>query len=100
MSRFLLLAAILASFSCGNRSPHDNFISHMQHNINKNIDGESTNWVKSKYLIRTRTLSNGNKENQYQWRGSCIYFFEFNPDTRVIINWRFEGSKKDCQIPL
>ena len=99
MIRFLLLVAVLASCSCGSfSSPHENFKSHMSHNINKRIDDPNTNWVRPEYLIGARMLANGNIENQYQWRGSCMYFFEFEVNTKKIVSWRFEGSEKDCQI--
>lgn len=84
--------------SCAALSPHENFKGHMRGNVGKKIDGPSTLWVKPDRYVGTRQLSNGNTEKEYKLRGTCRYFFEFNPETRVIVGWRFEGSEKDCAI--
>ncbi len=49
-------------------------------------------------LIASKTLGNGNVENEYRWYGDCRYFYEFNPGTRVIVSWRFEGSQSECRL--
>lgn len=84
--------------SCSSVTPHENFRGHMSHNVGKSIDDPNTNWVIPKYLIDSKTLPNGNIENGYRFRGTCRYFFEFDPNTRRIVGWRFEGSEGDCII--
>jgi hypothetical protein len=49
-------------------------------------------------LLVSRKLSNGNIENEYRYRGTCRYFYEFDPSTKIILRWRFEGSESDCEI--
>jgi hypothetical protein len=49
-------------------------------------------------VFNSKTLFNGNIENQYRYRGTCRYFFEVDPKTRKIVGWRFEGSERDCEI--
>ena len=96
--RALLIGVMVIVSSCAVLSSHENFKGHMSGNVGKIIDGPSTLWVKSDRYVATRQLSNGNAENEYRLRGTCRYFFEFNPETRVIVGWRFEGSENDCVI--
>jgi len=71
----------------------------MEFNVGSSIDKPREPGVAlPKYLLGSRTLQNGNIENEYQDRGTCRYFFEFNPETRIIVGWRYEGSEKDCAI--
>lgn len=71
----------------------------MAANVGKRISGGGhVNWVIEKYLIDSKVLPNGNIENGYLFRGTCRYFFEYAPDTKVIVGWRFEGSEQDCII--
>ena len=80
-------------------TPHENFKEHMESNIGSSIDKPQEPGVAiPKYLLNSTALPNGNIENGYQYRGTCRYFFEFDPNTRIILGWRFEGSKTDCAI--
>ena len=79
-------------------NPHENFKAHMQSNVGSSIDNSRT-WAGPHFKpIKSKELKNGNTENEYEFRGTCHYFFEFNPETRIIEKWRFEGSEKDCAI--
>lgn len=82
--------------SCG-LDPHDNFKWLNQRNVGTTIDkpalGESTN---PRGLLESKRLPNGNIENKYKRRGTCRVFYEFDPDTRIIVSWRFEGKTSDC----
>lgn len=90
---------LLAPPSCGSMTPHENFKAHMASNVGSLIDNPREPGVAlDKYLLGSRILPNGNIENEYQDRGSCHYFFEFDPKTRIIIGWRFEGSERDCAV--
>lgn len=85
--------------SCSSVTPHENFKAHMSHNVGMRIDeSRGDNWAIQKYLVNTVWHSNGNVENEYEFRGTCRYFFEFDPKTRIIVGWRFEGSEHDCEI--
>lgn len=80
-------------------TPHENFKSLMAHNIGSSIDKPNVaGSTQLQYLLKSRSLPNGNVENKYRGRGSCRIFFEFDPKTRIIINWHFEGSEQDCGI--
>ena len=79
-------------------TPHENFNAHMQNNVGRRIDDPETNWVKPRAFVVRRDLPNGNFENEYSFRGTCRYFFEYDPPTRKIVAWRFEGSEQDCAI--
>ena len=97
MTRLLLFIAILASCACGNLSPHENFKTHMSSTVGKRISDTGT-WAREDRRVSVQTLENGNKEYKYMFRRSCLYFFEVEKNTEVIVSWRFEGSEKDCQI--
>lgn len=71
----------------------------MDFNVGSSIDNPLEPGVAlPKYLLSSKTLSNENIENEYRHVGSCRYFFEFSPETRMIVRWRFEGSEQDCVI--
>jgi len=78
-------------------SPHDNFKAHMSHTVGKKIDSSST-WARSDRFIRKETLPNGNIENEYEFRRTCMYFFEYEPSSLIIVGWRYEGKESDCEI--
>lgn len=95
------LAAILmfmALPSCTTLTPHQNFVLLIDDSVGKKIDDPRTNWVDRRSLVQSKRLPNGNIENKYRWRGTCRYYYEFDPKTRIIVSWRYEGSKEDCEI--
>ena len=93
-SLICLLAGCVSSVT-----PHENFVAHGNHNIGSTIDRPrdvgSTN---PDYLLTSRTLPNGNVENTYRGRGTCRSFYEFDPRTRIILGFRWEGTEQDCEI--
>ena len=97
----ICIPVILFLTSCNDVSgdPHENFKEIHDWYIDRgmSIDNE---WVRSVYggPVESRRLPNGNIENKYKQRGTCRVFREFNPDTRMIVRWRFEGKTEDCTI--
>lgn len=90
---------LLSLPSCSSVTPHENFKAHMASNVGSPIDKPREPGIAlAKYFLGSRVLPNGNIENEYQDRGTCRYFFEFNPKTRIIVGWRFEGSERDCEV--
>jgi len=77
--------------------PHEIFISHMQGDVGEKINGPNT-WAPEGRLIKKEVLPNGNFENEYHFRRTCRYFFEYEPSTLTIVSWRYEGEKSDCHI--
>jgi len=53
-------------------------------------------------VIGSRTLPNGHTETEFQpstiGSGGCRVFYEIDPVTNVIVNWRFEGTEQDCAV--
>ena len=97
----LTTACLAALFSgcMSSLTPHENFISLMNHNVGDSIDDPRVvGSAEPKYLLESKSLPNGNIENTYQGRGSCRIFFEYNPQTRIIVAFRFEGTEQDCEI--
>lgn len=91
LSFFFLTACIM--------SPHANFRAHLSSEVGRAVDGPNRAvWAVDERLQRSSVLPNGNMENEYKYRGTCRYFFEYDPETRVIVRWRFTGDKKDCVV--
>ena len=96
-----LLLFLTSCIIFSDTTPHENFKNLMASNLGSSIDKPRlAGSALSKYLLNSVILSNGNIENEYRGRATCRKFFEFNPKTRIIVNWRFTGSEKDCIIPL
>lgn len=80
-------------------SPHENSKEILHGKIGRNIDNIPPYALGQKSeLIDSKVLSNGNIENKYKLRGTCIYVFEIDPKTRTIVGTRFEGKETDCVI--
>ena len=97
MNKIFLLIAILAGYSCGSLSPHDNFKAHMSGAVGEHISNPHT-WARVDRQLLVRVLDNGNMEHKYIFLRSCFYFFEVEKGSGKIIGWRFEGNEKDCVI--
>lgn len=102
MNKFngLLLMSIFISgcvLSAG--SPHDNFKEHLYFAIGERIDKERPFRIPfNEDLVGTKMLPNGNIENKYKYRGTCRYYYEINPKSKLIVGARFEGNEADCVI--
>lgn len=98
--RYLLIAVPASVVACiSTVTPHDNFVSLMNHNFGSSLDAPRVSGsTHPKYLITTRSLPDGQAENEYRGRGTCKKFFQFDPKTRIITGFRFEGSDSDCAI--
>lgn len=94
-----VLTSILSGCAFSAGSPHENFKSHLYAEVGKSIENApSYSWRHEKDLIAAKSLPNGNIENKYRYRGSCVYFFEIDPKTRTIVGARFEGKETDCIV--
>ena len=85
-------------------SRHENYKDIMQRDVGRSIDDPNTLvYIVANYephlLMESKILENGNVENKYRYRiRTCRTFFEYNPETRIIVSWRFEGEENDCYI--
>ena len=96
---------LLMSCAIGASWPHENFLSTYRYYVGKSVD-DPTISIAPQNTVGRRTLPNGNIEieylhvkNAYGRYGHCRVFFEVNPDTEIIVDWRYEGSEKACVIP-
>lgn len=96
-SKCLIYSFLFLLLSCSTITPHENFKEHMADSVGRSLD--TANWSKP-YLKpeSVRKMPNGNIENEYKWRGACKYFFEYDPRTRIIVEWRFIGTEEDCTV--
>lgn len=89
----------LLSSGCHAITAHENFNMILGQSVGKSIDAPPTlTNAYSRRLLRSDILENGNVENEYRYRGSCRYFYEIDPKTRLIVGFRFVGSEADCAI--
>ncbi len=89
------LLSLLAA--CSSITPHENFVMSMQSAIGKSTDRIA--WRRPDRLIGQKTLPNGNVEESYEFRNSCLYYYEIDPRAQQIVGWRYEGTEHDCEIP-
>ena len=83
--------------SCSTIDWHENFKQTRNFNIGSSIDNPRViGSANPKYFLGSRRMGNGNIENEYKRRRTCRIFYEFDPETRIIENWRFEGKTTDC----
>jgi hypothetical protein len=78
-------------------SSHENFKAHMDQAVGKRIDSPNT-WARPDRFIKKEALPSGNMESEYKFRGTCRYFFEYEPSSLLIVGWHYEGKESDCEI--
>ena len=94
---FLLLSVSLASCAVSFGDPHEKYKELMSGNVGRPIEKLRIWFGKPpEMLVASRRLPNGNIENEYRYIRSCRTFFEFDPKSRIVVNWRLEGPKTDC----
>lgn len=94
-----LFVGLLVVLFSGCLSPHENFKLCMGANVGRKINGsDRSHWAIPEYFVGSKSLPNGNIENEYKYIRTCRYFFEYDPETRIIVNWRFEGKESDCVV--
>lgn len=98
----ICIAILLAGCISPSELAHRNFKNFMQLDIGLSVDDPDA--YRNRYpgdLLRSRTLPNGNIEEEFEtgrW-GRCRVFFEIDNKARSIVGWRYEGSEEDCSIP-
>ena len=95
----VLVASLLALalLSCALPPNHETFVSHRNHEVGlKMEDVRSSTSIKS--YADSRFLSNGNVEYGFKYRRTCRVYYEVNPETRIIVGWRWEGLRQHCVI--
>lgn len=79
--------------------PHEKFEAQMRSKVGMFYDDPASfTGINTEQFISSNALLNGNMENGYRYRGSCVYYFEINPNTRKIVGWRYTGTERDCSI--
>ena len=95
----VLLASLLsvAVLSCANVASHEAFISCHENRVGRNFDQLPRQFDINEYAD-SRFLSNGNVEYGLLWLGKCRVYYEVNPETRIIVDWRWEGIIGYCVL--
>jgi hypothetical protein len=91
----MLLAA------CVTHVPAERFANSMQNQVGRGIDDPSALRNRNPDLRgSTRTLSNGNTEEQLIFGRGCAALFEIDKKTRTIIKWRVDPKRdENCETP-
>lgn len=103
LSTLVMCAMLITSCAIGISWPHENFKEIYGGNVGKNIDDPSVlagGYPKEK--VGSRNMVNGNMEISYRLKnpwGVCYLFYEVDPKTRVIVDWRYEGANETCVAP-
>ena len=84
----LLSVAVL---SCANVVSHEAFISRHDNKVGRNFDQLPYRTSINEYAD-SRFLPNGNVEYGFIWGTKCRVYYEVDPETRIIVNWRWEGT--------
>lgn len=91
-------------------SPHEAFVKHYSYYVGKDILSnlgplrpleqafEHDEKLRERAgLNGFRKLPDGNWELEWSlYPRHCLVFYEYDPDKRIVLNWRFEGSNEDC----
>jgi hypothetical protein len=88
-------------------TPHEAFISHYSYRVGKEVlpksvpveelENEGTRIYWGIGTAGFRKLPNGNWELENDlYQGACRIFYEYNPVTRIVVSWRYEGSDENC----
>ena len=105
---FSLLTISLTLQGCGawdfsDKGLHESFVIHHNTYVGK----KTIAYIERKYLrpISSKLLPSGNMENEYLWgpgtytypgvkKAQCHYFYEYAPQTGLIVGFRFEEKFK------
>lgn len=100
----LVIAVLLAGCGIGvgysTEDRHEAFKTMYGRQVGLNSDDRDRSWL-ARYpedIVGRRVLPNENIEVEFRTTSGprCRVFYEIDPETRIIINWRFEGSEQDC----
>lgn len=76
-------------------SPHESFKNHYNWYVGKTIQFFRTGSAPPEG--KAKRLPNGNLEDEYWlYKGACRIYYEYNPETGIIVRWRFEGGEQNC----
>ena len=100
-SLMILIGGLLVATiqSCSTVTPHENFKNIFNNDIGKRADDPSSIVARyPEWFAGSQVLPNGNTENKYQWKDDCVYFYEIEKNSRIIVGWHFEGTESACEI--
>ena len=78
-------------FSCALVASHEAFINRHDNRVGRNFDKLPYRTSINEYAD-SRFLPNGNVEYGFKWGAKCRVYYEVDPETRIIVNWRWEGT--------
>ena len=93
----MLIAGLLSIvlLSCGGHLSHENFLTFAGRHVGSNMEEVNPTTRVTGY-VDGRILANGNSEYGFKYWKTCRVYYEVDPETRIIVDWRWEGLRKDC----
>ncbi|GEM_PF-2257972 len=85
--------------ACASGRAHQNFKNSVGWDIGKKIDDQSI--LMNRYPEdrgERAVLPNGDIEQTYRFRRSCLVYFEIDKSSQKIVGWRHEGTEQDCVL--
>lgn len=82
----------VALFSCAHVASHEAFLSMHNNRVGRNFDKLVYHIYHINRYADSRFLPNGNVEYGFRWGVKCRVYYEVSPETRRIVNWRWEGT--------
>lgn len=85
--------------ACAAGRAHENFMDRMQRHVGRTA--EDSNNSMNRYPENrgfTKSLPNGNIEQEYRFGPGCQVYFEIDKSSRKIVGWRYEGTEQDCVL--
>ena len=101
-----LLAGCLLFIDTSVQARHNWWLEDAHKRMEQHPNMHGPYWANKKnneFFMGSRTLPNGHIEDQYYYgvlreKGKCLYFYEYEPKSGLIVNFRFEEKEKyDCR---
>ena len=96
MALFVIVLPVVL-LSCASVGNHEAFINYHENRVGRNFDQLPRQFNINEYTDST-FLSNGNVEYGLIWKSKCHVYYEVDPETRIILDWRWEGSQGYCTL--
>lgn len=91
---FLSVAVL---FSCTSPPTHERFVRHRNDEVGIKLENLYPS-TSVKHYIAGRILPNGNIEYGFKHSRTCRIYYQVDPETRVIVGWRWEGLREHCVV--
>lgn len=102
MRTLLILSLISALCACQTYiSPERKFVIEMTKELSRSASSKHSMITrKADSILSQKKSVTGHIEYEFHLRATCHYFLLVEPETNIVVGWRYEGKRSDCAIPL